>query len=754
MKSSLSVASHRRFFGLPAQRIFRRTLWLPALCGGWFAVAAQAQDGPGEAVMPMIVVEAESDALVQGPFLPDVERTRINAGKKSSLIDLDAFPRITNNNYRQALALTPGLYLSEETTPLVSIGYRGLDPHRVQFTQVLKDGIPIHADQFGYPEAYYTPPLDTVDRIEFVRGGAALMFGPQPGGALNYVTHRPRLDRPFSFGTTNTFGSDDYYSNFSYIDGTVGRVGYYAYYNRRQGEGFRTANSDFELNAGNIKLVLDGNTDSRWILSLEAYEEEHGEPGGLTFATGPNAVNYHENRDAASRLFDRFELSRYFASLTWERDFSEETKLTANAWGSYYRRWSARQRGGGFGTVPTGPNAATNSIEEQEFYTVGFDARLRHDYELFGGTHTITGGVQVYHTDSPRQDRRGLSPNATDGALRNDSDRSVLYVPVFIENRFHWGALSIVPGVRFENFWQSVQENVNTAKTAAGTPLADEEDGEFEPLFGIGISYEVAKRVELYGNVAQSYRPKIYTQAVPTGATTLVPSDLEAGKAWQYEVGFRGRPRPWVSWDVSAFLLDFDDQIGNIALPGGFSTVSNVGRAQHRGVEAAVELDLIGLADALAGRGAAGPTGDKAVVTAATERTFSERFGSLSVYGNATFLDAEFVSGPLEGRTPRFAPDYMVRTGVIYRWQDRFKLAFLGTFVGEAYADDANTPERAVPAYMVWDLTAEAKIYKDFVSLQAGINNIFGEDYYARVRDDGIDPAYGRNYYLGVTLAF
>jgi len=55
---------------------------------------------------------------------------------------------------------------------------------------------------------------------------------------------------------------------------------------------------------------------------------------------------------------------------------------------------------------------------------------------------------------------------------------------------------------------------------------------------------------------------------------------------------------------------------------------------------------------------------------------------------------------------------------------------------------------------MVWDLTAEAKIYKDFVSLQAGINNIFGEDYYARVRDDGIDPAYGRNYYLGVTLAF
>ena len=116
----------------------------------------------------VIEAEAESDESVQGPFLPAVQGTHINSGKKSSVIDLDEFPRITNNNYRQALAKTPGLFVSEETTPLVSIGYRGLNPDRVQFTQVLKDGIPIHADQFGYPEAYYTPPLDTVDRIEFL----------------------------------------------------------------------------------------------------------------------------------------------------------------------------------------------------------------------------------------------------------------------------------------------------------------------------------------------------------------------------------------------------------------------------------------------------------------------------------------------------------------------------------------------------------------------------------------------------------
>jgi Fe(3+) dicitrate transport protein len=119
-----------------------------------------------------------------------------------------------------------------------------------------------------------------------------------------------------------------------------------------------------------------------------------------------------------------------------------------------------------------------------------------------------------------------------------------------------------------------------------------------------------------------------------------------------------------------------------------------------------------------------------------------------------TLLDAEFVSGPFEGKTPRFAPDYLVRGGAIYRWQDRVKIAFLGTFVGESYADDANTPERFVPAHTVWDLTAEAKVYRDTVTVNAGINNIFNEDYYARITNTGIDPAARRNFYGGVSLKF
>mgnify|MGYP006317129767 CR=1 FL=1 len=149
------------------------------------ADAGEAGEAPSESLrLPEQTVVGERETL---RFLPDVKGTDVYDGKKTAVIDPTEAPKIVNDNYRQALSRTPGLVLAEESTPLLSIGYRGLDPHRTQFTQVLKDGIPIAADLFGYPENYYMPPLDAVQQIDVVHGGAALLYGPQPGGALNFV---------------------------------------------------------------------------------------------------------------------------------------------------------------------------------------------------------------------------------------------------------------------------------------------------------------------------------------------------------------------------------------------------------------------------------------------------------------------------------------------------------------------------------------------------------------------------------------
>ena len=62
-----------------------------------------------------------------------------------------------------------------------------------------RTAVSIKNEQFGFPETHYTPILDAVERIEFIRAGAALQFGPQPGGALNFVMKMPRRDAAVSF---------------------------------------------------------------------------------------------------------------------------------------------------------------------------------------------------------------------------------------------------------------------------------------------------------------------------------------------------------------------------------------------------------------------------------------------------------------------------------------------------------------------------------------------------------------------------
>ena len=362
----------------------------------------------------------------KGPFLPDVQGTKINLGKKTSLIDPAAVHESTNSNYRHALAKVPGLLLSEETTPLFSVGYRGLEPHRGQFTQIMKDGIPIHADMFGYPEAYYVPPLESVDRIEFIRGGAALMYGPQPGGALNYVTHMPVTDRVLVTHADNAFGSDGYFSTYESASGTVGQVGYHTYIHERQGDGFRDGNSDYQVISGGAKITVKQTEDTRLIFSYDEYHEEHGEPGGLT-RSGAVMPNYDTRREFTTRPNDRFRLERYYGTATLEKEFSETTQADLRVYGGHYRRFSKRQRGGGFGTLPAGANVNTNDIEEQDFYNLGFEERLKHTYELFGEEHTLSLGTLAFLSSSPREESRGAHPQADVGTLRKSSDRGMWY---------------------------------------------------------------------------------------------------------------------------------------------------------------------------------------------------------------------------------------------------------------------------------------------------------------------------------------
>ncbi|MBK6634147.1 MAG: hypothetical protein IPG38_07345 [Chitinophagaceae bacterium] len=105
--------------------------------------------------------------------MPEIVGTSIYAGKKNALIVLDnVHGNVVTNNMRQVVAKVPGIHIWESDGSGIQIGLaaRGLSPNRSWEFNVRQNGYDISADPFGYPEAYYNPQLQAVQRIEIVRG--------------------------------------------------------------------------------------------------------------------------------------------------------------------------------------------------------------------------------------------------------------------------------------------------------------------------------------------------------------------------------------------------------------------------------------------------------------------------------------------------------------------------------------------------------------------------------------------------------
>ena len=216
--------------------------------------------------------------------LPEVSDFSIYAGKKNEVIQLaNINANLAMNNSRQIFSRTPGISVWENDGSGIQLGVasRGLSPNRSWEFNVRMNGYDITPDPMGYPEAYYTPPMEVVDRIEIVRGASSLQYGSQFGGLMNFVVRKPDISTKFTFESQNTIGSNGLFSTFNYIGGTQGRVSYTAYYQKRVGNGWRD-HSYFNTDHAHIELSYAVNNKLRIGTELTYMATEVQQAGGLT----------------------------------------------------------------------------------------------------------------------------------------------------------------------------------------------------------------------------------------------------------------------------------------------------------------------------------------------------------------------------------------------------------------------------------------------------------------------------------------
>jgi iron complex outermembrane receptor protein len=115
-----------------------------------------------------------------------------------------------------------------------------------------------------------------------------------------------------------------------------------------------------------------------------------------------------------------------------------------------------------------------------------------------------------------------------------------------------------------------------------------------DPL--IGLNYNLSRDHGVYLSVSQGFRAPALLELTCAGPAAICPG-LQAGtapdpplkpvRAINYEIGFRSRPLPWLSGQISAYRTDVLDDIFSVS-PAGTTGVyfQNLGKTRRQGVEA------------------------------------------------------------------------------------------------------------------------------------------------------------------------
>ena len=108
------------------------------------------------------------------------------------MIELARFHVVDGNTLLQS---QPGVYTQQEDGwgLRLNIGIRGTGVERSSRITLMEDGILTAPAAYSAPAAYYSPVLWKYEQIEILKGGAALITGPQStGGAITFVTATPQ----------------------------------------------------------------------------------------------------------------------------------------------------------------------------------------------------------------------------------------------------------------------------------------------------------------------------------------------------------------------------------------------------------------------------------------------------------------------------------------------------------------------------------------------------------------------------------
>lgn len=624
---------------------------------------------------------------------------------------------------QELLKKVPGVVALEEDPAGLkpSIGIRGLDPSRSRGGVVLLvDGIPFNPGPYSDPGAYYNVPIQRIDRIEVIKGGSSILYGPNAvGGVVNYITKSP-AEKP-ELWARQTYGKDGLWVNELAYGGNWGNTSGLLNYSRRTGDGFRE-NGAFETQDLSAKLKVKTGDGSDIAVNLNGYLEDSRTPSGMS------PSQFAEGVSGTIAPYNRFKGNRLSVDLVANKSIMDGHDLRLLVYlAAFERNWFLAGNSAYYG-------GQTLGAFKRYFNTLGVEPQYSAAYKMLGWNNDLLVGARVMLekeienlTESPNlQDLKGITFGA--GEIK------ALGEAVYVQSAFHpISAWTLTPGVRLEYVYEQRDNNLansNLQNLRSNGPRGGSSGNDewFQVLPGIGSSFDLGKTVTLHGGAWRSMSvPEFGSGAPGIDKLTGVSRNLDPAIGWTYEFGARATPWKWLSLDHTAFLLDYEGQIERVNNQYGNS----------------VDTRGLGLENLVS----ASPWKD------------------LGLYLNWTFLNSEYTAGANKGNRTPFSPEHTLGFGMDYKvtmGSAAFvSLGLSGLYVGERYSNSANTrSENATGTigmledYSTWDARAAFHQSKYSLEIFGGMRNILDEKYRLWRFGGGIVPGADRSFYAGISKSF
>ena len=662
-------------------------------------------------------------------FLPPIKGVQIYTGT-NAVIELSKLSGAKSSaNPREIFAKIPGLNIweSDGSGIQLGIGGRGLSPNRAANFNTRQNGYDISADALGYPESYYTPPLEALKSIEIIRGSASLQFGTQFGGLLNFIIKEAPTNTPFEFTTRNTVGLYNYFGTFNRVAGTHNRFFYQAYYQYKRGDGYRD-NGTF--NQQQLFAQVGYHLSEKAKLKLEYTHMDYlaKQSGGLT------DLQFEEDPTQSLRERNWFNVNWNILALHYDHEIGKKSHFNVRAFGMK----SQRQTLGFLGKITQADHNGVREMIAGDFQNAGIEARFLKKYTLQKDTSktqlkgAFLVGARYYQGNSTAN--QGLATAGDDANFRfqneDDLEASAFSYPsenlaFFAENILFLGKKWTVNfGGRFEYiessskgyYKQYVVHPLNLDTLAIFSINDDNTTKRMVPLFGAGTAYKLAKRSTLYGNFTQNYRAINFTDIRINNPNITIDSLIQDEHGYTAEIGLRGLINDFIIYDLAGFYIFYGDKIGLAPKPGSIKKErTNIGDAQNYGVELFTEIDFL--------------------------KAFNDSTKHfLSLFLNAAYIDANYITSKEPNfldKKVEYVSSVILKSGIKYRYKG-LSLQIQGSYNSEQFSDASNSIEPSgdaviglIPAYFVMDFSARYTFKKHF-QLELGVTNLTNNSYFTR----------------------